>query len=185
MFSPVSEWFHPERAVMRGNDGQVFVTIRQMSQLEAVLGSHGRSAEQFGAWEAAYGPVGADGYPVPIWDKRTGHINREVAIYMRDHGFDLTAYLKEHWSTVGPQLVDKLNIDVGDMDNFYLNLAVYDLQAFLSTTTAPHVPGVFRYGRPEKGHGWQHTTTANMIREMAATITRHAPAGENTAAWQY
>jgi len=185
MFSPVSEWFHPERAVMRGNDGQVFVTLRQMSQLEEVLGSHGRSGEQLEAWEAVYGPVGADGYPVPIWDKRTGHINHDVAVYMRDHGFDLTAYLKEHWSTVGPQLVDKITIDVGDMDNFYLDLAVYDLQAFLNTTTAPHVPGVFHYGRPEKGHGWQHTTTANIIHEMAATITKHAPAGEITSAWQY
>jgi hypothetical protein len=185
IFSPVSPWFHPERIIMRGNDGQPFMTERQFSAMEDVLGSHGRSAQQFEAWDAVYGPVGSDGYPTPLWDKRTGHIDHTVAAYMRDHGFDLRAYLGAHWATVGPQLVDKLHVDVGDMDNFYLNLAVYDMQAFLDSTTAPHVPGVFNYGRPEKGHGWQHTTNAAIVREMAAAIKRHAPAGENVQQWQY
>ena len=185
IFSPVSPWFHPERIIMRGNDGQPFMTERQFSAMEDVLGSHGRSAQQFEAWDAVYGPVGSDGYPTPLWDKRTGHIDHTVAAYMRDHGFDLRAYVAAHWATVGPQLVDKLHVDVGDMDNFYLNLAVYDLQAFLDSTTAPHVPGVFNYGRPEKGHGWQHTTNAAIVREMAAAIKRHAPAGENVQQWQY
>jgi hypothetical protein len=47
------------------------------------------------------------------------------------------------------------------------------------------VPGVFNYGRPEKGHGWQHASNAAIVREMAATIKRHAPAGENVQQWQY
>jgi hypothetical protein len=182
---PTSHWFHPERIIMRGNDGQPFITERQFSAMEDVMGSHGRSAQQFEAWDAVYGPVGPDGYPMPLWDKRTGHIDHTVVTYMRDHGFDLRAYLAAHWATEGPQLVDKLHVDVGDMDNYYLNLAVYDLQAFLDSTTAPHVPGDFRYGRPEKGHGWQHATTATLLKEMAATIVRHAPAGENTKQWQY
>jgi hypothetical protein len=65
LFSPVSQWNHPERPFMRANDGQPLLTNRQESQLEDVLGSHGRSAEQLEIWEATYGPVGADGYPVP------------------------------------------------------------------------------------------------------------------------
>ena len=184
-FDPTNQWFHPERYVMRDNDGQPWVSIRQMSRLEDVLGSHGRSAQQFEAWDAVYGPVGDDGYPVPLWDKATGHINRSVVDYMRDHGFDLEAYLAKNWKTVGPKLVDKIHVDVGDMDNFYLNLAVMDLQAFMESTTSPHVPGVFRYGRPEKGHGWQHATNTEILREMAAAITRHAPPGANTRAWKY
>ena len=60
----------------------------------------------------------------------TGHIDHDVAAYMRDHGYDLRAYLAKNWATVGPKLVDKVHVDVGDMDNYYLNLAVYDLQAF-------------------------------------------------------
>lgn len=184
-FSPVGPWYHPDRFIMRANDGQPLITVRDFSRLENVLGSHGRSGEQLEAWEAVYGPVGNDGYPRPLWDKRTGHIDHAVAAYMRDHGFDLRAYLAEHWSAVGPQLVDKIHIDVGDMDNFYLNLAVMDLQAYLDSTRAPHVVADVRYGRPEKGHGWQHTTRAGLVSEMAAAITRHAPQGEDTRAWRY
>ena len=184
-FSPVSAWYHPERMVMRDNDGQPWLSLRDFSRLEDVLGSHGRSGEQLEAWESVYAPVGADGYPKPLWDKKTGHIDRSVIDYMRDHGYDLEAYLARNWKTVGPELVDKIHVDVGDMDNFYLNLAVMDLQRFLDSTKSPHVPGVFRYGRPEKGHGWQHVPNSELLREMAATITKHAPAGANTNAWKY
>ena len=184
-FSPVGPWYHPERYIMRGNDGQPLISVRDFSRLEDVLGSHGRSGEQLGAWESVYGPVGDDGYPRPLWDKRTGHIDHAVAAYMRDHGYDLRAYLASHWAEVGPQLRDKIHVDVGDMDNFYLNLAVMDLETFFDSTRSPHVAGDFRYGRPEKGHGWQHTTRAGLVTEMAAAITQHAPAGEDTKAWKY
>jgi hypothetical protein len=156
-----------------------------MSQLEATLGSHGRSAQQLEIWEAAYGPVGEDGYPRPLWDKLTGKIDHSVADYMRNHGYDLTAYLKQKWPAIGPQLVGKIHLEVGDMDNFYLNLAVYDLQEFLKTTHDPHYEGSFKFGRPEKGHGWQSMTQENLIRTMAMHITKNAPAGEDTSAWKY
>jgi hypothetical protein len=184
LFSPVNRWFHAERYMMRDNDGQPFLTMRDLSRFEDVLGSHGRSGEQLEIWEAVYGPVGADGYPVPLWDKRTGHINHDVATYMRDSGYDLTAYARAHWPQLGPQLTDKIHIDVGDMDNFYLDLGVYDFQAFLDSTQQPHVTGVFRFGRPEKGHGWQHTNNANLVREMADAIAKHA-AGGDTSGWRY
>ena len=63
---------------------------RLMSQLEAVLGSKARSGQQFDAWDAAYGPIGADGYPRRFWDRRTGMIDKTVAAYWRDKGYDLT-----------------------------------------------------------------------------------------------
>ena len=68
----------------RSAKGQVEVTIRQMSQLEDALGSQGRSAQQFEAWEAVYGPVDEDGYPKPLFDKKTGEIdNAGGAVYER------------------------------------------------------------------------------------------------------
>ena len=182
---PSTEWLHPERYLMRANDGQPMISMRQYSQLEEVGGSHGRSADQLEGWEAVYGPVGDDGYPKPLWDKRTGHIDRSVILYMRDHGYDLRWYLAQNWSKIGPQLVGKIHVDVGDMDNFYLNLAVYDLQAFLDTLSTPRAQATFHYGRPEKGHGWQHGTQAQMLREMAAQIIRHAPRGTPTVGWNY
>jgi Putative esterase len=178
-------WHHPERYLKRAVDGQPLVSVREYSRWEDVLGSHGRSTDQLEAWEAVYGPVGEDGYPKPLWDKHTGHIDHDVVTSMRDHGYDLRYYLAQHWSTIGPQLVGKIHVDVGDMDSFYLNLAVYDLQSFLDSATSPRALAVFRYGRPEKGHGWQHATSANIVREMGEFITAHAPPGEDSKVWRY
>lgn len=174
----------PERPMSRTVEGQMDVTMRQMSQLEEVLGTHGRSGQQLEAWEAVYGPVGADGYPKPLWDKTTGKIDPAVALYMRDHGYDLRYYLEQNWAKIGPQLVGKLHLYCGDMDNFYLNLAVYKLENFLSRTTSPAYGGSFEYGRPMKGHGWTPLNQAELIRTMADYINRHAPAGAD-GSWKY
>ena len=159
-------------------------TMRQMSQLEEVLGSHGRSGQQFEAWEAVYGPVSADGYPKPLWDKLTGKIDPAVAVYMRDHDYDIRYYLEKNWAQIGPQLAGKLHIYCGDMDNFYLNLAVYKLEDFLRRTTNPAFAGTFEYGRPMKGHGWSPINQAEMLRAMADHISRNAPAGADSS-WKY
>jgi hypothetical protein len=71
------------------------------------------------------------------------------------------------------------------MDHYYLNLAVYRLDDFLSGTTNPAYGGSFQYGRPLKGHGWQPMSNADLVRDMAVEITRHAPAGESATAWRY
>jgi hypothetical protein len=182
---PGATWLVPERPMLRTPDGQVMLTERQEGQLESVLGTHGRSAEQQEAWEAVYGPVGADGYPVPLWNKRTGVIDHGVATYMRDHGYDLTAYLRAHWAAIGPQLVGKMHFYVGDMDHFYLNLAVYKLDEFLHATRDPHDDASFEYGRPLKGHGQRPTPTGDMLRHMADEITVHSPSAQATSAWRY
>ena len=174
----------PERPAARTPEGQVDVTMRQMSQLEEVLGSHGRSGGQFEAWEAVYGPVGADGYPKPLWDKTTGKIDVTVANYMREHGYDLKDYLQNNWQTIGPKLVGKLHLYCGDMDNFYLNLAVYKLEDSLNRLSNPRFGGSFEYGRPMKGHGWTPLNQAQLLTVMANHITLNAPAGADKS-WKY
>jgi Putative esterase len=174
----------PERPMERTSEGQADETMRQMSQMEEVLGTHGRSGQQFEAWEAVYGPAGLDGYPKPLWDKMTGRIDPQVATYMRDHGYDLRYYLENNWTTIGPQLVGKIHVYCGDMDNFYLNLAVYRLENFLSRTSNPAYAGSFEYGRPMKGHGWSPLNQAELLRVMADTISKNAPAGADNS-WKY
>jgi len=175
---PGVSWLPQERPYLRSAEGEVLVTVRQQSQLESVLGSHGRSGEQEDAWGAVYGPAGPDGYPEPLWNQATGKIDHAVAESMRQNGYDLTAWLQAHWSDVGPNLVGKLHFYVGDMDSYYLNLAVYRLQEFLESTTNPPYGGSFAFGRPMKGHGIRPTSTGTMLRDMAGEILRHAPAGE-------
>lgn len=182
---PAGQFTTLERPFQRSVEGQVLLTNRQLSRFEAVLGTHGRSGYQLEAWEAVYGPSGPDGYPVPLWDKLTGRIDAAVASYMRDHGYDLRHYAQEHWPTLGPKLAGKLHFFAGDMDNYYLNLAVYDFEAFLDSTTSPHSDADFTYGRPMKGHAWHSFTWAEMVEKMAAAVARAAPSGEPTSGWHY
>jgi hypothetical protein len=181
-----SGWMKPERPLMRDAHGQVLVTMREMSQMEAVLGTKGRSGQQLDIWQAAYGPIGEDGYPKPLWDKLTGKIDREVALYMRER-CDLVYYLKQNWAEIGPKLVGKLHLITGDMDNYYLNEAVYEMEEFLESTKNPYYAGSFRYGRPRKTHGWSPfgRNTGGLEKEMAKHITKNAPPGEDTTKWKY
>jgi len=174
-----------ERPFRRTVEGQVRLTNRQVSLFEDVLGSRGRSGYQLEAWEAVYGPIGADGYPKQLWDKRTGTIDRSVAEHMREHGYDLRAHLEKNWPVLGPKLAGKLHFFCGDMDDFYLNLAVYQTEDFLKTTTNPKSDAQFTYGRPMKGHSWHAWMWAEFVRLFAAHVKRNAPPGENTAAWNY
>ena len=182
---PTGPFTATERPFRRTTQGQVVWTMRQLSLFEEVLGTRGRSGYQLEGWEAVYGPVGADGYPQPLWNKRTGVIDKAVAAYWREHGFDLRDYVQRNWPALGPKLAGKLHFFAGDMDDFYLNLAVYQFEDLLKSTTNPRSDAEFTYGRPTKGHSWHAFPWAELVRRMAAHVKQHAPAGENTAVWNY
>jgi hypothetical protein len=114
--------------------GHVQATVEDYNHLELVLGTKSRSGDQFDVWEAVYSPVGEDGYPKRIWDKRTGAIDPEVAAHWREH-YDLRHILERDWAELGPKLAGKIHLYVGDMDNYYLNNAVYLMEEFLESTT--------------------------------------------------
>jgi hypothetical protein len=172
-----------ERPFRRTVEGQPVWSVRQLSMFEDVLGSRGRSGFQLEGWEAVYGPIGSDGYPVPLWDKRTGVIDRDVAHYMRDNGYDLRVYTERNWASLGPRLAGKLHFFAGDMDDFYLNVAVYRFEEFLRSTSNPVSDATFTYGRPMKGHSWHAWTWAGMVREIAQHVRDNAPAGGATDRW--
>ncbi len=174
-----NEWITQNRPSERRSDGQPVVQLREENQLNNARGSRRRGGENFAIWEATFGPTDAEGYPAPIWDDSTGVINRDVAGYWREH-YDIRQYLATNWSRVGPQLVGKIHVYCGDMDNYYLNLAVYLLQDYLEGTTNPAYGGSFSYGRPLKGHGWQPMSSADLIRTMARQVARTRPSGGAT-----
>ena len=182
---PTGPFSATERPFRRTVEGQVQWTARDLSRFEAVLGSRGRSGYQQEAWEAIYGPVGSDGYPRPLWNRLTGTIDREVATYMREHGYDLREYAQRNWPTLGPKLAGKLHFFTGEMDDFYLNLAVYKFEDFLKGTTNPESDADFTYNRPMKGHSSHAWTWGEFVRLFAASVKRSAPAGEDVRAWSY
>lgn len=172
-------WLPREVPSSRSPEGLTDLTVREENQAEAVIASRGRSGGQWDGWQAAWAPVGTDGYPRPLWDKRTGRIDRTVAEAMRASGYDLRAYVERNWSTIGPKLVGKINVAVGDMDNYFLNLGVYRFETFLESTKepgkGPYYAGTFEYGRPLKPHGWQPWTNQELLRRMQAQVDRNAP----------
>jgi hypothetical protein len=145
-----------EQPAMRDYLGHTLISVRDNIAYEAALGDHGRSGEQFDIWQAIYGPVGADGYPQPIFDKQTGEIDHSTAAYWHDH-YDLDAILQRDWNTLGPKLQGKLHIYVGSDDTYFLNDAVYLMEDFLKTTGTPGhgVPyeGEVKYGARAE-HCW-------------------------------
>jgi len=169
-------WVPLEVPAVITSDGQIVASVRQQSTIGEVLGSHGRGARtDFAEWNATFNPVGKDGYPQPLWDPVTGGIDYSVAQYRREQGYDLRAYAAEHWAAIGPQLEGKLFFYCADMDNGYLNLAVYLFEDFMRGTTAPHYVAHFEYGRPMKQHGWTPMTNAELVRAIAD----HLASGHN------
>ncbi len=174
--------------------GHLSATIEQMNRLELVLGTKGRSGGQWDIWEAVYSPVGPDGYPKRVFDKRTGVIDRTVAEAWKS--YDLVHILRRDWSLgLGKKLEGKIHIYVGDMDNYYLNNAVYLAQEFLDGTTDPPYGGEIAYGDRAE-HCWNgDPTRPNAISRLryhqlyaskiVERIEKSAPAGADLKSWRY
>ena len=186
-------WKRVPRPGHRNYLGHVSTTIEQNNHRELALGTRGRSGDQWDVWQSVYSPVGADGYPKPIWDKRTGAIDRAVAAYWREH-YDLSHILRRDWKTLGPKLRGKLRLYVGDMDNYYLNNAVYLTEEFLRTASPP-ADAVVDYGdRAEHCWNGDHTRPnaysrlryPQMVLPWAVErMLMTAPAGADVRSWRY
>jgi hypothetical protein len=187
-------WRTVERPAHRNFLGHVSSTIEQANRLEAVLGDKTRSGGQWDIWEAVYSPVGEDGYPQRLWDKKTGAIDKAVAEQWKS--YDLVHVLRRDWEKgLGEKLRGKLFLYVGDMDNYYLNNAVYLAEEFLKGTTNPPYEGVVDYGdRAEHCWNGDHTRPNALSRlryhqmfvpKIVERIAKSAPAGADVTSWKY
>lgn len=182
-FYKVHEW----RTVPTPNSrvpetGEINLTSEQRNRFELVSGTKGRSGEQIDIWSAVFGPLGDDGYFAPLFDKRTGEMDPQVAQAWKEN-YDIRHYLEANWPTLGPKLVGKLHLFAGTMDNYYLNVGVKHTEAFLESTTDPYYGGTVTYGA-HGGHGWRPMTSAQLLRLMAQHIMRNRPAGTQVD-WTY
>ena len=133
------------RAGMRDGKGIIKNHLIQINKRESVLGSKGRSGDQWDIWQAVYSPSGEDGYPKPIRERETGKIDKDVANYWKEN-YDLSYIMKRDWDKIGKDLEGKIHIYCGDMDNYYLNNAVVLTEKFLESTTDPYYNGEVDYG---------------------------------------
>ena len=164
-------------------NGQVRQTSEQRNHFELVNGTRGRSGEQLDIWSAVYGPLGADGFFQPLFNKRTGEIDPAVAQYWKEH-YDLLYYLQQNWPTVGPKLVDKIHVYTGTADTYFLNNSTRELQDWMKKTTNPHDEGYFLYG-DGKPHCWSGPVNqGERLKEMAEHILAHKPDWETGEWWR-
>ena len=188
-------WKRTPRPGRRDYLGHIDSTLEEMNRLELVLGTKTRSGQQWDVWEAVYSPVGPDGYPRRIWDKRTGVIDRKVAEFWREN-YDLSYILRRDWEKgLGQKLEGKLHIYVGDMDNYYLNNAVYLVDEFLASTTTPPYNGEVDYGdRAEHCWNGDHTRPNALSRlryhqmfipKAVERMLKTAPPGADLTSWRY
>ncbi|MEK7407198.1 MAG: alpha/beta hydrolase-fold protein [Acidobacteriota bacterium] len=174
--------------------GHVSATLESLNYYERALGTKSRSGQQWDIWEAVYSPAGPDGYPLRIFDKLTGEINRKVAEYWREH-YDLRYVMERDWAKLGPKLRGKIRIYCGDMDNYYLNNAVYLMEEFLKNTKNPHYDGEVKYGDRFE-HCWNgdpalpnHITRLRYntmyLPTILERIEKTAPPGADRKSWRY
>lgn len=189
-----SPWKKTPRPGKRNYLGELAATAEDENHMELALGTKSRSGGQFDIWQAVYSPVGADGYPKPIWNKLTGEIDHSVAAYWREH-YDLGHILKRDWAKLGPKLEGKLHIYVGEADNYFLNNAVYLVEDFLKSTKNPHYNGEVDY-EPRAEHCWNgdHTRPNAISRlryhqfyapKIVERILKSAPPGADLTSWRY
>jgi hypothetical protein len=187
-----------EQPGMRDYLGHTLISLRNNVAYESALGDRGRSGDQFDIWQAVYSPEGKDGYPQPIFDKKTGVIDHQTAAYWHDH-YDLDAMLQRDWATLGPKLQGKLHIYVGSDDTYFLNDAVYLMEDFLETTGTPGhgvaYEGEVKYG-PRAEHCWNGDPTKSnaysrlhynqmYLPQIMERIQKTAPPGADLTSWRY
>jgi hypothetical protein len=175
-------WMKVERPNTRRPDGNITSMMKDENWFELVQGDHSRSGGQWDIWEATYGPVGPDGYPKRIWEKKGGAIDKSVAAYWKEH-YDLRAILEKNWTTLGPKLTGKLHIYVGDEDSYYLNDAVGLMEKFLESTKTPYYDGSVSYQRGAP-HCWG-PRDRELFDLMTRNIERNAPPGADITGWRY
>ncbi|MEN9569828.1 MAG: hypothetical protein RL172_1059 [Bacteroidota bacterium] len=189
-----SDFKQLQRPGHRNYLGHVSATIKEMNQRELAFGTRSRSGDQFDIWEAVYSPMDTDGYPKRIYDKHTGVIDTAVAAYWKEH-YDLTHIIKRDWDKIGEKLKGKIHLYVGDMDNYYLNNAVYNAEDMLKQLTNPACNCQVDYGdRAEHCWNGDHTQPNYIsrmryhqmfIKKWAEEIKKAAPAGADLKSWRY
>lgn len=156
-----------DRPGTRTIDGDTVATVRHESQLERVLGRGGRwelGGRDWASWNATYGPKGNDGLPAPLWNGKTGAIDKSVVEHWKK--YDLKLVLEKNWKELGPKLEGgKIHIWVGDADDYFLNVAVRRLKDSTDRLKEPKFDGTIMI-EARAGHSSGGWTRKEMLDAM-------------------
>ncbi len=96
--------------------GKETMTVEEFARMEEVTGEFGG---QLASFEWAFSPRGEDGRPLPLFNRLTGELSRDVRQYWQR--YDIARVLREKWEMLGPKLRGKIRLAIGAEDNFHLN----------------------------------------------------------------
>jgi S-formylglutathione hydrolase FrmB len=105
--------------------GKLIATFEQFAKMERVIGPYGG---QLASFDWVFSPKGADGRPMPMFDRATGAVDPQVAAYWEDH-YDISHIVARDWKTLKPDLDGKIHLHVGTADTFYLDGPAHLLKA--------------------------------------------------------
>ena len=164
----------------RNTDGLVLSTMEMQLKYERARGPRGRSGEQWDAWQAAYGPAGADGYRAAV-DPQTRSDHRQHAgrrgvprpwLHSEKHPPEARAR--------GLSAIRSPHCRV----TYYLNNAVRLLDDFLDKAR-PAYGGSILYG-PRQPHCWVGPLSLpQRILQIAEYAASHAPRDADRAWWRW
>jgi hypothetical protein len=103
--------------------------------------------------------------------------------------------MERDWARLGEKLKGKIHIYCGDMDNYYLNNAVYLMEDFLEKTTNPYYDGEVLYGDraehcwngdPEQPNHISRLRYNSMyVPKIMERIAESAPRDADLKSWMY
>jgi hypothetical protein len=105
--------------------GKMLVSVEDYTRREVVVGEYGG---QMASFEWVFSPRGANGLPMPVFDRTTGAVDPAVIAYWKEH-YDVAERLRRHWPELRRDLDGKIHLTVGTADNFNLDGAARRLEA--------------------------------------------------------
>ena len=112
---------------MRDKEKEV-ATFEDFVKQEEVAGPVGG---QIASFDWVFSPKGADGRPMPLFNRVTGKQDPAVQEYWKR--YDIRRTVEENWDKLGPKLRGKIRLVVGSKDTFHLEEAAKLFCDFMNT----------------------------------------------------
>lgn len=98
--------------------GKEVMSVAEFARMEVVTGEYGG---QLASFDWVFSPRGADGRPMPLFNRVTGVLDQAVLPYWQK--YDIARIVRDNWAVLGPKLRGKIRVTIGTVDNFHLNEA--------------------------------------------------------------
>ena len=147
------------------------VLFEEYSRQESVTGEYGG---QISSFDWVFSPKGADGRPMPLFDRATGAVDSRVAEFWGAH-YDIARKVTREWPRTGKDLRGKIHVIVGDADTFHLDEAARLFEGELRKLDAgaafTYVPGKTHFDLYAEGSD-RRALTRKIAAEMYAIARR-------------